>query len=81
MLKMGSYTSKVEMTDQILNLLKQQGTEEGDNLRFCSHHRGHKPLDLAGRGEWELKVPDWEQVKLDLQRELQKRGQSTCLWG
>ena len=71
--KMGSTSSKGDLIYQISKLLEQQGTvvKQRTIEDFLKTIAAASPWFLTGGG---LNIPDWEQVKRDLQKRLQKKG-------
>ena len=65
--KMGSTSSKRDLIYQISKLLEQQGTTVKQRTieDFLKTIAAASPWFLTGGG---LNIPDWEQVKRDLQK-------------
>lgn len=75
---MGNATSKSHMATEITKVLKQQGTEikRSTAATFVTMVAEVSPWFLTGGG---LNIPDWEQVKQDLQRPFMRGAQITYL--
>ncbi|KAL6064421.1 hypothetical protein STEG23_020148 [Scotinomys teguina] len=70
---MGNNTGKMKLTSEIEELIASQGTEikSHASVAFVTAVAKASPWFITGGG---LNIPDWEQVKVDLQKILRKKG-------
>ncbi|KAL6092038.1 hypothetical protein STEG23_022244 [Scotinomys teguina] len=70
---MGNSTGKMKLASEIKELIASQGTKIKSHatVAFVTAVAEASPWFITGGG---LKIPDWEQVKVDLQKILCKKG-------